>query len=238
MCTATSLNHSQNSSTMNTHHHHQQQEDESLLQRVAMELEALRKLEEETSCKQQQSQHKKDVGKSFPRACRKYLYSLHGNTKCVDCNNANPDWASITYGTLLCVNCSGRHRSYGVTKSRVRSISMDTWSYTQVLSMLEGGNTQLQVFFSRHNLHDTNTRYYTKAALFYRTHLNQHVTKVANSGLYQGRNVSRRRQQQQQEQKKQQQQQMSTCRMEEEEVQQSLSSSSMHSPRQASIVIQ
>ena len=236
MCTATSLDPSKNSSTMNNHHHHQQQvEDESLLQRVAMELETLRKLEEETSC-QQQWQHTNDVGKSFPRACRKYLYSLHGNTKCVDCNNANPDWASITYGTLLCVNCSGRHRSYGVTKSRVRSISMDTWSYTQVLSMLEGGNTQLQVFFSRHNLHDTTTRYHTKAALFYRTHLNRHVTKVSNSGVYQGRNVSRRKQQQQKQEQKQTQ--VSTCRMEEEEVQQSLSSSSMHATRQTSIVIQ
>ena len=36
--------------------------------------------------------------------------------------------------------------------SVVRSIAMDSWSHTQVLSMLEGGNDQLSAFFVRHSL--------------------------------------------------------------------------------------
>ena len=167
-------------------------EDKALLQRVANELESLREHEQSTSCK-----HHED-GKRFPRACKVYLQKLAGNTKCVDCGISNPDWASITYGTLLCVRCSGRHRSYGVTKSRVRSVSMDNWSHTQILAMLEGGNKQLQTFFQRHGmdystyrLGNGNDRYHTKAALFYRTHLERHVTKVYSENLYQGRIVSR-----------------------------------------------
>ncbi|OEU19566.1 Arf GTPase activating protein, partial [Fragilariopsis cylindrus CCMP1102] len=70
-----------------------------------------------------------------------------GNLRCIDCGNCHPDWASVSYGILLCVRCSGRHRSYGVATSRVRSISMDNWSYSQVLSMLEGGNEQLHNFY-------------------------------------------------------------------------------------------
>jgi hypothetical protein len=153
---------------------------------------------------------------SFPSACRKYLFSLPGNSRCVDCGSLNPDWASVTYGTLLCVRCSGRHRSYGVTKSRVRSISLDSWSHAQVLAVLEGGNEQLQQFFQRHQMgnshnhhHSTHhssqpairDRYQTKAALFYRAQLEVHVEKIAKNGQYKGRLSSRQRPQQQQESK-------------------------------------
>ena len=179
-----------------------QAEDKSLLQRVGTELQTLRE-HEKTSQK-----HHED-GKRFPSACKKYLLSLTGNTRCVDCGMTNPDWASITYGTLLCVRCSGRHRSYGVTKSRVRSISMDNWSHTQIVAMLEGGNQQLQLFFQRHGMESTQygsgrDRYKTKAALFYRTHLDRHVDKVVNAGTYKGRTVSRRQKQQHRQEPEQQ----------------------------------
>lgn len=159
-------------------------EDLSIVTRAAAELEHLRKV----------PQHD---GTSFPRACRKMMLSLPGNSRCVDCGNLNPDWASVSYGVLLCVRCSGRHRSYGVAKSRVRSISMDAWSHTQVLAMLEGGNEQLQSFFQRHQMGNTSIasshRYHTKAAEFYRTHLDIHARKVGSCGLYGGRSQSRKK---------------------------------------------
>lgn len=37
-------------------------------------------------------------------------------------------WASVNNGILLCLNCSGVHRSFGVRVSFVRSITMDSWS--------------------------------------------------------------------------------------------------------------
>ena len=163
-------------------------DDPSVVQRLALELESLRAVP-------------KHDGKAFPKCAKALLLSLPGNDRCVDCGNLNPEWASVTYGTLLCVRCSGRHRSYGVATSRVRSISMDAWSQSQVLALLEGGNEQLQHFFERHQMGNdspiSSQRYHTKAALFYKTHLDKHVHKVGGSGMYKGRRASRERPQKQ-----------------------------------------
>jgi len=150
----------------------------------------------------------------FPKGCQKMLHSLPGNDQCIDCSNPNPGWASLSYGVLLCVQCSGKHRSYGVRTSTVRSVQMDTWSHWQILAMLEGGNQQLKDFFRRHQMDTPGTdahqkRYHTNAGRFYRTHLRKHATEVAASGPYLGREVSRRRKRtkQQQHQSKQKQHQ-------------------------------
>jgi len=121
----------------------------------------------------------------------------------MDCDAQNPDWASVTYGCLLCLQCSGKHRSFGVKTSFVRSLTMDEWSYSQVLAMLEGGNQQLKTFFARHQMITEITkefpnnaiilkRYRTKAARFYRTNLKKHISEVSVAGVYRGREASRR----------------------------------------------
>jgi len=151
---------------------------------------------------------------SFPPACLKLVTNLPGNNRCVDCGDPNPQWASISYGVMLCLYCSASHRSFGVSVSKVRSIAMDSWSHTQILAMLEGGNVQLSQFFQRHSLGPvqnaklpppnfswrssrTNnddmmvTRYKTKAAKFYRDNLTKHIERVKINGEYKGREVSR-----------------------------------------------
>jgi hypothetical protein len=158
----------------------------ALVAQAAIELELLRKA---GSCNY------------FPSACRRLLRSVPGNMQCADCGTPNPDWASVTYGSLYCLNCSGRHRSYGVQMSVVRSVDLDAWTHTQVLSVLEGGNGQLEGFLDRHYLGRTSEkaycRYHTKAARFYKTHLQKHVMLVAGSGVYWGREASRSLPQQQ-----------------------------------------
>jgi len=164
---------------------------------------------------------------SFPPACLSMLKRLEGNHRCVDCGEQNPQWAATRYGAMLCLNCSGHHRSLGVQVSSVRSISMDEWSVTEVVSMLEGGNQQIGNFFSRHHLTEstcttstttptsqvglsssagagpddgrkitrdnvTRLRYKTKAALFYRRQMEQHVATILANGPYRGREISRR----------------------------------------------
>jgi hypothetical protein len=146
---------------------------------------------------------------SFPPACLSMLKNLEGNHRCIDCREHNPQWAAVRYGALLCLNCSGHHRSMGVQVSTVRSITMDEWSLEEVISMLEGGNAQLSGFFSRHALTEDavvtkksncvitrdnvmRLRYKTKAALFYRRQMELHVSKVLDAGPYRGREISRR----------------------------------------------
>lgn len=157
----------------------------------------------------------------FPPACLALLKNMEGNQRCVDCGDRDPQWAAVSYGALLCLQCSGHHRSLGVQVSCVRSVSMDEWSLEHVINMLEGGNAQLTLFFYRHLLSEealaakqqqhqqqqqdaatqpkvitktnvTRLRYKTKAALFYRQQMALHTARVLQAGPYRGREISRK----------------------------------------------
>ncbi|KAG0284292.1 hypothetical protein BGZ96_011319 [Linnemannia gamsii] len=55
------------------------------------------------------------------------------NTLCAECGAKNPDWCVINLGVLVCIECSGIHRSLGTHISKVRSFTLDTNSYTKDL---------------------------------------------------------------------------------------------------------
>ncbi|KAJ1839274.1 hypothetical protein LPJ57_010887 [Coemansia sp. RSA 486] len=64
-----------------------------------------------------------------------------GNDRCVDCGLSGPEWAAINLGVLMCIECSGIHRSLGVHVSKVRSVKLDNWEPELMHIMQRLGNT-------------------------------------------------------------------------------------------------
>ncbi|KAI9781389.1 MAG: hypothetical protein M1839_005983 [Geoglossum umbratile] len=66
-----------------------------------------------------------------------------GNCWCADCGSGlKAEWVSINLGIVLCIECSGIHRSLGTHISKVRSLTLDTTSFTTdiVELLLQVGN--------------------------------------------------------------------------------------------------
>lgn len=70
------------------------------------------------------------------------IKAMPGNDKCMECGMKSPQWASVSFGTLFCLECSGVHRSLGVHISFVRSVAMDSWTEPQLNLMKTGGNAK------------------------------------------------------------------------------------------------
>lgn len=55
------------------------------------------------------------------------INNVAGNKYCADCHGPDPQWASTTFGILVCIKCSGAHRNLGAHISKVRSLTLDHW---------------------------------------------------------------------------------------------------------------
>lgn len=72
----------------------------------------------------------------------RHVFLLPDNQYCVDCKGPLPEWASIGFGTFVCIQCAGYHRSLGTHITLVRSVKLDAWdqesSYIEAMEL--GGN--------------------------------------------------------------------------------------------------
>ena len=66
-----------------------------------------------------------------------------GNNWCADCGStAKVEWVSINLGIVLCIECSGIHRSLGTHISKIRSLTLDIQAFSNdiVEILLQIGN--------------------------------------------------------------------------------------------------
>lgn len=78
----------------------------------------------------------------------KQLLREEANKSCADCKTSkNPRWASWSLGCLICIRCSGIHRSMGTHISKVKSVDLDAWTDDQVENMVRWGNEKSNLYW-------------------------------------------------------------------------------------------
>ena len=71
------------------------------------------------------------------------------STTCCDCGAKRPEWAVINRGCLVCLRCSGVHRSLGTHVSKVRSLRLDRLSDATLRFLEAVGNDRCNEVFEK-----------------------------------------------------------------------------------------
>ena len=76
-----------------------------------------------------------------PMDVAQMIWNIPGNNRCAECGKSQPEWISLNLGVVVCLECSGGHRSLGVKVSRVRSMLMDKLDGNSMDIVKKLGNT-------------------------------------------------------------------------------------------------
>ncbi|KAJ8606175.1 hypothetical protein CTAYLR_010705 [Chrysophaeum taylorii] len=102
------------------------------------------------------------------------------NGCCFDCGRSCHDhpWMSVQHAIVLCIQCAGVHRAFGVDVSFVRSIKLDTLTVKESALLECGGNPEFAAFLDERGegvaaFLDTTVehRYFSSIADLYRRRL-------------------------------------------------------------------
>ncbi|KAI9477980.1 MAG: hypothetical protein EXX96DRAFT_504073 [Benjaminiella poitrasii] len=87
------------------------------------------------------------------------LREVESNKFCADCSAKDPEWCSLNLGILLCIECSGIHRSLGTHISKIRSLTLDSASFTpEIIQLLMSiGNSKSNNIWDAQLNNDTTT---------------------------------------------------------------------------------
>ncbi|KAK7683738.1 hypothetical protein QCA50_013114 [Cerrena zonata] len=80
------------------------------------------------------------------------LTALPGNDICADCKAKHPRWASYSLGIFICMTCASIHRKIGTHITKVKSLTMDSWSREQVEQMKDMGNIKSNAIYNPNEL--------------------------------------------------------------------------------------
>ncbi|KAK2841622.1 hypothetical protein FQN49_006072, partial [Arthroderma sp. PD_2] len=86
------------------------------------------------------------------RTLQDLITSVAGNDRCADCQARNPGWGSWNLGIFLCMRCATLHRKLGTHISKVKSLTMDSWTADQVETMKKNGNAAVNRIYNPRNV--------------------------------------------------------------------------------------